>query len=115
MCCTVFFFFSARTVYRFFVGPFEGCSRTCDGGIDTRVVLCEERLQNVSAMAESISEIVVANVSDKMCIRAGRRVPARQRRCNTRVPCPFWRAEPFGLVSVVCSDLSVQYSATDKN
>ena len=86
-------------MFRFFVGPFEGCSRTCEGGIDTRVVVCQERLQNVSADPDLITEFTVANVSDKMCIRAGRLVPARQRRCNVQVPCPIWIAEPFGLVS----------------
>ena len=105
LCCAVlhhkchFPLCSPRSVFRFRVDPFEECSVTCGGGLQSRFVACEKRLQFTSADPADINETVVANVSDSNCIRAGRRVPARVQRCNVGVPCPIWIAEPFGLVS----------------
>ncbi|XP_033633733.1 ADAMTS-like protein 1 [Asterias rubens] len=68
--------------------PWQPCSRTCSGGIQTRNIYCVERAPNNMMM----------RVDDDMCYGSK---PHPQQRCNLE-PCPHWLTGNWSECSVTC-------------
>uniref|UniRef100_T1JGC4 Papilin n=1 Tax=Strigamia maritima TaxID=126957 RepID=T1JGC4_STRMM len=76
------------------IGGWEECSATCGGGIQYRMVFCQQ-MQN----GDSLSV-----VNNNLCLKVVGPRPKHTRSCNIDVTCPVWRSSSWTPCNKLCGN-----------
>ncbi|XP_078591705.1 papilin-like isoform X1 [Branchiostoma floridae x Branchiostoma japonicum] len=76
---------------RWYIGDWGPCSKSCEGGFQTRLVFCEQALRDV----------IPEHVDDGVCEESIRPKPVFKQQCNQH-ECPEWKVGEWSECSRVC-------------
>ncbi|XP_014669308.1 PREDICTED: papilin-like isoform X4 [Priapulus caudatus] len=75
-----------------YLGEWEECSNPCGGGLQFRIVYCQQQAKHG----------IVSQVLEQQCVDADGEKPTYKQECNVDEMCPHWQASKWGPCDKMC-------------